>query len=239
MTLSNTILRPLRKGIGPLAFALGLGLAAPLPAAPTASAQPNAEEGERGQRGDRAHRGHRGHRGQGHGLRAMLRQLDLSENQRTQVRAIMESARTRRAEIGAMPAGPERVAARQALRQETRRLTMEVLTPAQRRQAEALKREHVQNRVSARVDRMTERLGLDAAQARQVEALFLREARARMSARESGEGPPDRAAREARRDAMRGQLARILTPEQLEQLEAHRAHRGERRGERRGGQRGR
>ncbi|MEM1416425.1 MAG: hypothetical protein AAGH15_16060 [Myxococcota bacterium] len=231
-------LSKLPRPFAPFALALGLAVAGPVGLSAIASAQPG--EGARmGQGHGHGHgHGHGRRGGHGHPLRRLLSQLDLSESQQAQVRAIMEDARERRGEIARLPAGPERVEARHALRRETRRLIREVLTPEQRRQAEALKEEAMRDRVTQRVDRMTRHLELSAAQAQQVEALFLREAEARRAAMEAGSGPPAPEERAARRDAMRSQLAAILTPEQMEKVDAFMERRGERRGER-GDRRGR
>lgn len=203
----NTLFKLLASGS--LAAALSFG------AAPTAAAQrgpavddaPNGERAHQGRRargqrarGVRAH-GHGRHRGHRHGMRHLMRQLDLSENQQAQVRAILEDAREQR---HALREAGDREALR-ALKAETFRLVHEVLTPAQRERARALRAEHVDRRVT----RMTRRLELSDAQASEIRTILLR-------------------AQPGQRGDVRARIEAVLTPEQRATIEARRAERGDR-----------
>ena len=168
-----------------------------------------------------ARRGHgmRGHRGRRHAmhLRRMLAELDLTENQKTQIRAIFDSAREQRRELHQRGRSPENREASHALHRETRRLVREVLTPAQRTRAERLRREHMQRHVERRVDRMAERLALTDAQKTAVTRIFESTAARRRALHE--QGPVDHDAMRALREQTRTQLSGVLTAEQMEQLQ--------------------
>ncbi|KAA6184471.1 pilus assembly protein [Thiohalocapsa marina] len=85
-------------------------------------------------------------------LQAMTQQLNLTEAQQTELRALFEQHAQRRA------------AERQALREQVDAL----LTDAQRQQRDA----RMQQRVERRISRMTQRLDLTPDQAQQLHALF-------------------------------------------------------------------
>ncbi len=190
---------------------------------------PRAEGARRGPRAEGARRGpraHRGHRGR-HGMQRMLRQLELTENQQTQVRAIMESAREEGRALREADGNRE---AMHAHREETKRLVMEVLTPAQRARAAELRTEHQANRITRRLTHMTERLSLSAAQQTRIRAIL-------ESAATERSPQMDRAAHQARHRAMRTQIESVLTAEQRALLPEP-GERRERRGRRGHGPRG-
>jgi len=200
--------------------ALALSLAVGSFAAAPASAQ-NTDRVEQSRRaespGRRMRRGHRGRRGH-HGPMRMLRQLDLSENQQAQVRAIFESARERHSEIRELPEA-ERHAARRALHQETRGLVRDVLTPAQRQRAQQLREQHRERRF----ERMRSELELSDAQATQVQRIFEEAHQRRMN----GEPPASREEARARHEAVRAELEQVLDAEQMVKLREMRdRHRG-------------
>ncbi len=186
------------------------GLVVGLSSAPlvTAAQSPDSSEttAREGRRGGDGHyrRGH--HRRARRALRA-LRELDLSDNQRAQVRAILETSRERAEELRSAGPGPETREQLHALRQETRALIHEVLTPAQRTELAQKRAEHL----NRRLERMTERLSLSPAQAQEIRGIL-----------EAGHqaGQPRR--------QLRRQIEQILTPEQREQLPPRRARRGPR-----------
>ena len=126
-----------------------------------------------------------------------------------------------------------------ALRQETKRLVLEVLTPAQRQQLDQMREEHAEERLSRRVERMTERLSLTDQQARQVRQIFERAHHQREAIRES-ERPEEqkRASMRQLRERTQAAIARVLTEEQQAQLDEMRERRGERGHGRRGRGRG-
>ncbi|MEM9068972.1 MAG: hypothetical protein AAGE52_10720 [Myxococcota bacterium] len=212
------------KNLSLLASVVALGLGG----APTVLAQadngPAIEEGQ-GRRHARGRRHHRRHR---HHAR-VLQQLDLSDNQKAQIRAIRESTRERRQELRAQGRSPENRQAMRALHQETRRLIQEVLTPAQRTRAEQLRAEHAENRRTRRVARMTERLSLTDAQASQVTSVLEGAATQRRAIRESSQDhDAKRAAMRTLRQETRTSIDAILTPAQRTQAEEMRERRGRR-----------
>ncbi len=180
-------------------------------------------------RHSRMRRRHRRHRG--HDMHRALRQLDLSDNQRAQVRAIFESANTRRREVAEMPEGDARFQARRVLRRETRRLVDEVLTPDQRTQAEQMKVRHHARRLDRRLDRMTRRLELTGPQVARVRAILEANAGQRPGA-DASTRQEAQAAREAHRANVRAQLDTVLTPAQAARMAERRDERGARRDER-------
>jgi Spy/CpxP family protein refolding chaperone len=210
-----------------LVAGLGAGMAFVVPA--SVSAQTEGATAQRAERGERGHghaRGHRGHRGHG----AMLRALNLSENQQAQIRAIHESARDQARELREAGRTDQTRARMRAIRQESRRLTMEVLTPAQKTQLEQLREQRGAQRIERRVTHMTEKLSLSPAQASRVRSI-LEAAKTQRQALRNGS-----AAGDERRQAMRGLHDRtraaidaVLTPAQRTQAAEHRAARGERR----------
>lgn len=218
-----------------VAFALGLG-AFGVPTVTQAQgpgmteSPTDAVRGRRGRRGqnNRAMRGHRGRRGHGH-MRQAFEALNLTDNQKSQIRAIRESARSQ------MQEGADRTA-RRAMRTETRRLIHEVLTPAQRSQLETLRTEHRENRQARRLERMTERLSLTTSQQARIRQILEESATSRRAARRNADSP---GAVRAVRQRTRAAIERVLTPEQRETMGEMRSRRGER-GERgRRGRRGR
>ena len=102
------------------------------------------------------------------------------------------------------------------LHEETKRLIHEVLTPAQRTEAQRLRREHMQRHLQRRVERMATRLSLTDSQKTAVTRIFenARYAPSRTLHRESG--PVDREAMQALRRQTRTELSGVLTAEQME-----------------------
>ena len=192
-------------GVGTLALGLSLGA---LPV----EAQPH---------GHGAHRGHRGHGG----MHRVLRQLSLSENQQAQVRAILESARERRHELRNAGRSANTRTQMRALRQETRQLIRDVLTPAQVQQMQTLKAEHRSRRIERRLTRLTERLSLTNRQANRIRTI-LNDAHP-----SAADGPPAENRRQ-RRAQVKAQIEAELTPAQLETFRQMRAERRARRGNR-------
>ncbi|MEM7608085.1 MAG: Spy/CpxP family protein refolding chaperone [Myxococcota bacterium] len=198
---------------------LSLGMAATIPLS-SASAQRGGERVEEGRRGHPHHR-----RGR------LMRQLDLSDNQKAQLRAIRESLRSQRADLRTL-SGEERRAAARALRSERRRLVDEVLTPAQRSELRELRAAAGESRRARRVEHMTRELSLSDAQALRVRAILDEAATARRAAIEDGRSP------RALRERTKAAIEAVLTPDQQTRFEAMRAERREHRAHRRGGRRG-
>ncbi len=215
----------------PLRLTLVAALAAPASLA-LAQTAPDAVEAPRARRGgmNRARRGHRHHRGH---FRQILRQLNLSDNQKAQLRAIFESSREQRRDLRSN-GNPDRAAMR-ALRQETRRLVNDVLTPAQRTQAAQLRRQHMTRRFDRRIERMTTQLSLTDAQKTAVTRILRDSQTRRRALRENGNVSPD-AMRTIRRET-RTELSGVLSAEQMAGLRQMRAEHRSRHGRhgRRGG----
>lgn len=223
------------KILTPLALSLALGafvapevsFAQGTDSASESSERPNrrARRGSRGERaeGTPARRGRRAHRGhRGHGL---LRQVDLSDNQKEQIRAIRQSSREQmRALRGAERTEANRSALR-ALRSESRRLVGEVLTPAQRTQLQTLRSTRQAERLTHRVERMTEHLSLTPAQAQRVTSILEQSHTDRAQARRNGDAA---GATQAVRERTRSAINNVLTDEQKAIRTARRAERGER-----------
>lgn len=224
MTTQSSSLRRFVTRVG-LVAGLGAGVAFVMPPA-TAAAQSGDQvtRSERG-RGHGRHRAHRGHR-RGHGMHRMLRQLDLSDNQKTQIRAILQSAREQGRELR----GSGDRDAMRALRQETRELVLDVLTAEQKAEMAELRERHQERRLDRRVERMTEKLELSETQATRIRAI-LEAAQTQRRALRNGSEPGDerREAMRTLRQRTKAAVAAVLTPEQREAAEAHR---GERRGHR-------
>jgi Spy/CpxP family protein refolding chaperone len=221
--------------------ALLLALAAPgalyaqsAPAGDANADAPRAERGPRGRHGGRGHHGGRHHRGHHHDGQRILDQLDLSG---AQLEAIRDIRRETRAQAEALRESGERGEHREAMRalhQAARTRIEAVLTPAQRAQAEALRREGHARRVARHAERIQEALGLTDARTAQVRRVLEASAERRHALRESGQ--MNREAHDALRNETHARLAEILTPTEMEQLELMRAERREGRGER--GERG-
>jgi Spy/CpxP family protein refolding chaperone len=244
MTTTSSIFRkPLRKlSIASLmvAMAVPAGLSAQ-PRNPDAGVADNGgQRGLRGQRGQNARGGRHGHHGRGQD--GVMRQLNLSDAQREQLRTIRQETR---AQAEQLRQANDRDAVR-ALHRAARLRVEAVLTPAQRQQAETLRQQARAEHVARRVSRMRERLSLTDAQAAAVQGVFEQASARRHAARQGAGQGATREERQATRQAARQQvdaeLARILTPAQMTQLqaerEARRGQRGEGRGPRGRGQRG-
>jgi Spy/CpxP family protein refolding chaperone len=234
---SSTLFRTFRHG----ALVAALGLSAPaFAAAQGPSDSGGAAQGRCDHHGHGGHHGRHGHHGHhrgGHFARELLGQLDLTENQRAQVDAILASARERRQELFQQGRSDAARQEMRALHEETKRLIDEVLTPAQRAQAQALMQRKHQERLEHRVERMTESLSLTSSQATRVRAIFER-ADAQRRALRGGDGAPDstRAAMRALHESTRREVDAVLTPAQREQAAAQReARRGHRHHGPRGG----
>jgi Spy/CpxP family protein refolding chaperone len=210
----KTVLRP-------TSFALALAMAGfGVPLAISPAAAQDAGVGEARQGRDGARHGHRGHR-RGQGMRALLQQLDLSDAQRAEIRALFQQARA------TAPRGDR--AAMRAHRQQTRAAVRAVLSDAQAAQLDQLIAQRGERRIERRLARMTETLGLSAGQQRQARTI-LTDARTRMQALRAS-GTAERADFRAVRRDTRDQLRGILDAEQQATFDARAA---ERRAERRG-----
>jgi Spy/CpxP family protein refolding chaperone len=211
------ILRPPTRTLSRVALAAGLTAALGLAAPGTSFAQADAPRvSDDAHRGPHARRGRRGPPGRRGHLRRMLAQLDLSEDQRAQIREIVREAR----------------ADRRARRRQARERIEAVLTPEQREQARALRARHRRARLERRLARMSERLDLSERQQQQVRGILRHAAMQRRALREQAPDDPASA-----RDALRGLRERtrasvrsVLTAEQQAQLEELRERRRERRG---------
>lgn len=213
-----------------LVAGLGAGLAFAMPPT-TASAQrgERASQGERGQGHGHHRRGHRGRRG--HGMQRMLQQLELTDNQKAQVRAIMESARERGQELRGQGRSPENRAAMHELHQETRQLVLDVLTPAQKTKMEELRSQQQERRIDRRVSRMTEKLSLSDTQASRIRSILEAARTQRQALRNGSEaGAERREAMQTLRQRTKTAIDAVLTAEQRATLERHRAEHEGRRG---------
>lgn len=209
----------------PLRLTLVAALAAPASFALAQSNAPDAVDAPRARRGGGPgmHRGRRGRHGMH--FRRILEDLNLTDNQKTQIRAIFESARERRQELRGQGRTPEAREARHALHQETKRLVEEVLTPAQRTQAQRLRREHMQRHLQRRVDRMATRLSLTDAQKTAVTRIFENAGNRRRALHQNGN--MDRDAMRSLHEQTRTELSGVLSAEQMTQLREMRSeHRG-------------
>jgi len=204
------------------------------PSAPNAGAQQQEQPGmgrhRRGMRGGR-------HRG-GHMQMRALHQLNLTDQQREQVRGLMtrhaESTRAQRAELrrlraqarsGNAEAETRARAFREELRRSSEQLHTElttILTAEQRTQLEQLRQQHRQMGEGRR-ERGERGMrggfgGLNLTEAQQQQIAQIRQRYA--------------ADLQSRREAMRAEIQAVLTPEQRAQLEQRRAEHRARRGER-------
>jgi Spy/CpxP family protein refolding chaperone len=229
---SNTLLRTFRNG----ALVAALGLSAPaFVAAQAPSDQGGAAHGQCDHQGRRGHHGHHGRDG-GHGgerfMRGSLSQLDLTANQQAQVDAILATARERRQELSREDRSDATRREMRALRAETKRLIEEVLTPAQRAQAEASRQQRHEERLERRIEHMTEALSLTGDQAARIRAIFERTGAERRALHE-GDGTREskRAAMRTLHESTRRDVDAVLTPAQREQAAQQReSHRGRRHG---------
>ena len=214
MTFSD-FLRPLSR------FALAAGIAGAIGfAAPVVSFAQDAPAAEQRARGERGERGmHRGHHGRhGHPLRRMAQELELTDAQRAQIRAIMQEARQNRGERAPGARG------------EVRQRIQAVLTPAQQARAQELRQEHARTRVDHQVTRMTRRLSLNETQQQQVRGILRNAAMQRRALFEqAGEDPASaREAMRGLRESTQASIRSVLTSEQASELDEARARRGER-----------
>ncbi|MCZ7681485.1 MAG: Spy/CpxP family protein refolding chaperone [Sandaracinaceae bacterium] len=122
----------------------------------------------------------RGHHGPGHHGRGMAHrfgrmadELGLSEAQREQVRTVMARVRDEHRAARDLPP-EERRAAMQQARERVRGQLEQILTPAQRARAEALRVQHGAERIDRRIEHMTERLGLTPAQQGRIRGILER-----------------------------------------------------------------
>ena len=222
------------KILTPLALSLALGaFAAPAvsfaqgtDSAAESSERPN-RRARRGNRvrgeqaeGTRARRGHRGHRGH-----RLMEQVNLSDNQKEQIRAIRQSSREQMQALRGAERSDSNRAALRALRGESRRLMGEVLTPAQRTQLETLRRAHQSEQLTRRIERMTTTLSLTPAQVQRVTSIFEQAGTDRAQARRNGDA---RAAMQAVRTRTQAAIDNVLTEEQKAIRTAHRSERRER-----------
>lgn len=154
---------------------LSATLVMPLLAPANSFAQSNPTDSasnERARRGEarRERRGYHGQcdrRGRGH-MRRALENLDLSDNQRAQVEAIIESARERRRALREGGRNEQTRDSMRELREESRRLIEDVLTPEQRARFESEREAHRAERRRQRIERLTERYDLTQAQVTRV-----------------------------------------------------------------------
>lgn len=217
----------LPKILRPFALVAGLGAAIGLSAPITASAQDDpgagAEQARRGH-GRRGRRGRRGHRG--HMLRRLAGELELTDDQRAQMRTIHQETRE---QMRALRESGDRSAMRQ-LRRSVHDRIQSVLTDAQRAELAELRAQHARRRLSRRVERMTERLELSPTQAEQIRGILRHSASQRRALREQArldESSPREAMR-ALRESTRAQIRSVLTEAQATQLDEMRANRGRR-----------
>jgi Spy/CpxP family protein refolding chaperone len=164
-------------------------------------------------------------------MRRALAQLDLTDNQKEQVRAIVETSRERARELRRQRTDEAREA-RHALRRETRRLIHDVLTPAQRDDLGRIMIEHHARKMERRIDHMTKRLQLSDEQVEQVRGIF-EASRARAETLRESDLPRDEKRaqwRELKTDA-REAVRSVLTAEQQAKLSELRERHGRRRGQ--------
>ena len=227
--ISSTISRSVLRAA--LVASLALGVTVP----GAASAQDRGNTSVQGEGRGTARRGDRGHRRRGrrHGPRATLRQLDLTENQQAQVRAIMETARDRRREIARAGRSDATRAQLRALRQETRTLIEDVLTPAQKRKAAELRAAHRAERLERKMSRMTERLSLSESQTQRVRSIFEAAQTRRQALRASNTAHEQkRAQMQALREQTLQRVRAVLSAEQQAQFDELQSRREARRGRR-------
>ena len=177
-------------------LAAGLGITLLAGAVPLAYAQDGGAP--------RAHHGRRGHG------RRLMEALELSPQQREQLRAIRTEAREAWAQGG--HARGERRAVRQRI--------MQVLTPEQ--QAEL-----VSMRATHRLERMSERLDLTPAQGQRIATIREQAHQERLGiAQQTQPGSEERrSAMQALRARTQASVRSVLTAEQQQRIEQHRAHR--------------
>ncbi|MEZ4329205.1 MAG: Spy/CpxP family protein refolding chaperone [Polyangiales bacterium] len=229
MTTTSSIFRKLSFASLLVALAVPAGLSAQTPN-PDAGVSGGAAARGHGPRGE----GRRGGRGHGHGHRAdVMRQLDLSEAQQAQLRTIRQE--TRAQAEGLRERGDHD--GLRALHEAARQRMEAVLTPAQRQRAESLRTQARTEHMTRRVAHLRESLGLSDAQATRVQRVFEQAAARRQATPRGGTPEARRAAHQAEREAVEQELRQILTPAQVQQLEAERANHQGRRGHR--GPRGR
>lgn len=180
----------------------------------------NRARGEQRAQGPRAGRGRHGQRGH-----RLMRELDLSDNQKEQIRAIRQGSREQMRALRGAERNETNRSALRALRGESRRLVSEVLTPAQRTQLQTLRTARHAERLTHRVERMTERLSLTPAQAQRVTSILEQSQTARAQARRNGDA---QTASRAVREQTQSAIDNVLTDEQKAIRTASRGQRGER-----------
>lgn len=167
----------------------------------------------------------------GHGMRRILKQLDLTDAQRAEIREIMQSARAEhRATRGR---GGEGRLARKEARFETMQRVREVLTPEQRTKAEALMAQQAERHVERRVNHMQRALELSDAQVAQVRGILKRAQQQKKALHQRAlteNRPPEREAMQAVRQETHDMIRAVLTDVQRQKFDARRAERRERRG---------
>ncbi|MEZ4335182.1 MAG: hypothetical protein R3B82_00955 [Sandaracinaceae bacterium] len=160
----------------------------------------------------------------GHGRGQPFAGLNLTDAQRQQMQTIRQQA----AEQGrALRQSGDRQAM-MALRRQTFEQIRNVLTPAQRAQAEQLRATHMQEMFEHRMTRLTERLSLTPTQAQQVRGILSHantQRRAIFEQSRLDETNP-REALEALHTQTQAQLSSVLSAEQMSSLGELREHRG-------------
>lgn len=166
------------------------------------------------------------------GTRKLLDELDLTDAQRAQIRAIRQSTREQLRELHGR--SPQTRAAKRALRRQARRRMREVLTPAQQSRLDELRAERRARRLDRRVSRMREHLGLSGTQAAQIRQILERAATQRRVLRAADMTPEEQhRQRLVLREQTREAIDAVLTPAQRRLAAEHR-ERGPRRRGRRG-----
>lgn len=162
-------------------------------------------------------------------MRRMGAELNLTDAQHAQIRAIMQEHRASRGERGARGQG----------RGEIHERIQAVLTPEQRARSAELRRAHAAERIDRRIEHMTERLSLTGQQQQQVRGILNHSASQRRALMEQGrlDGTSPREAMRALREGTGAQIRSVLNSEQAAQMDEMRARRSERGA--RGGRRGR
>ena len=214
----------LKRFINRVALVAGLGAGAAFVVPPASVSAQDGENSTR-QRGHGEGRGHRHGHHRGHGMRA-FEQLNLTANQKAQIEAIRESAREQRRELRGTEGHREQM---RAAHQESRRLMMDVLTPAQKAQLETLRETRQTAHLDRRIGRMTEKLSLTEAQATRIRAIFEASKTQRQALRNGSDaGVERRQAMQGLRERTEAAVAAVLSAEQRTALEAMHAERGRR-----------
>lgn len=147
---------------------LSATLVVPLLAPANSFAQSNPTDSASNEQARRERRGYHGQCDRRGHMRRALENLDLSDNQRAQVEAIIESARERRRALREGGRNEQTRESMRELREESRRLIEDVLTPEQRARFESEQEAHRAERRRQRIERLTERYDLTQAQVTRV-----------------------------------------------------------------------